>query len=143
MLQMMSALAFQNGNALLAVGHSEEAIIEYDKAIALKPDAAEAYSNKGLDLHSLSRYEEAVVEYNKAISMRPNDAPMYYNKGDRLRELGRYEEATLEHNIVISLNPSYISDKQLGNSDMSQLPEINDIEFLSNLFGETHLQEEA
>jgi Flp pilus assembly protein TadD len=31
----------------------------YDKAIHLKPDYAESWSNKGVTLHELKRYDEA------------------------------------------------------------------------------------
>jgi predicted O-linked N-acetylglucosamine transferase (SPINDLY family) len=50
----------------------EEALQHYDKALSLKPDYAEAYSNKGNTLNELKRYEEALQYYDKALSLKPD-----------------------------------------------------------------------
>ena len=52
----------------------------YNKAISLKPDYAEAYSNRGVALKELNRLDEALASYDKAISLKPDYAEGYYNK---------------------------------------------------------------
>ena len=49
-----------------------EALASYDKAIALKPDYAEAHNNRGNALRDLKRPEEALASYDKAIALKPD-----------------------------------------------------------------------
>ena len=63
----------------------EEALASYDKAIALKPDYAEAYSNRGNALRDLKRLEDALASYDKAIALKPDFAEAYNNRGNALR----------------------------------------------------------
>ena len=44
------------------------------KAIALKPDHADAYNNRGVALQDLKRPEEALASYDKAIALKPDFA---------------------------------------------------------------------
>ena len=43
----------------------EEALQAYDQALALKPDFAEAHSNRGNALYDLGRLEEALMPMTK------------------------------------------------------------------------------
>ena len=47
-------------------------IHSYDRAIALKPDYADAYSNRGTALKDLKRPEEALASYDRAIALKPD-----------------------------------------------------------------------
>ena len=59
-----------------------EALASYDMAIALKPDFAEAYSNRGNALWDLQRPVEALASYDKAIALKPDYAEAYDNRGN-------------------------------------------------------------
>ena len=56
------------GNALKEQGKLEEAIEAYNKALAIKPDYAEAYNNMGNALQEQNKLEEAIEAYNKALA---------------------------------------------------------------------------
>ena len=58
-----------------------EALASYDKAIALKADFAEAFSNRGNVLKVLKRLDEALASHEKAISLRVDYAEAHYNLG--------------------------------------------------------------
>ena len=49
-----------------------DALASYDRAIALKPDYAEAYNNRGNALTDLKRLAEALASYDKAIALKPD-----------------------------------------------------------------------
>ena len=49
----------------------------YDKAIALKPDYAEAHNNRGNALMDLKRPAEALASYDKAIALKPDFEFLY------------------------------------------------------------------
>ena len=47
----------------------------YDRAIALKPDYTDAYSNRGNALLELKQYDAALQSFDKAIGLRPDFPP--------------------------------------------------------------------
>ena len=60
--------------ALHKLKRFDDALASYDRAIALAPDYAEAYANRGVTLEELKRFDEAVASYDRAIALRPDDA---------------------------------------------------------------------
>ncbi len=84
-----------------------DALASYDKAISLKPDYAEAHSNRGLALGSLNRPAEALTSYDKAISLKPDYAEAYSNRGLALVNLNRPADALASYDKAISLKPDY------------------------------------
>ena len=67
------------GNALQEQGKLEEAIEAYNKALAIKPDYAEAYYNMGNALKEQGKLEEAIEAYNKALAIKPDNAEAMEN----------------------------------------------------------------
>jgi len=65
---------------LNALGHYEEAIASYDKAIEFKPDYHEAWSNRGTALSALGQKEAAIASHDKALELKPDYANAHYNK---------------------------------------------------------------
>ena len=70
----------------------DEALASYDKALALKPNYAEAIYNRGVALQDLKRFDEALASYD-AIALKPDYAEAYNNRGNALLELKRPDEA--------------------------------------------------
>ena len=90
-----------------ALGRYEEAIVDYDEAVRLRPDYAEAHNNRGNVHHALGRYEEAIADYDEAIRLQPDDATAYNNRGKAHANLGWYEEAITDYDEAIRLQPDY------------------------------------
>ena len=83
----------------------ETAIDAYDRAIRLKPDYAEAYSNRGVAKSDLGRHDEAIADYDEAIRLKPDYAEVYSNLGDAKNDLGWYEDAIADCDKAIRLKP--------------------------------------
>ncbi len=83
----------------------EAGILAYDKAIRLKPDLMEAYTNRGNVNVALDRYVEAIADYDEAISLKSDDKA-YSNRGVAKAELGQYEAAIADHDEAIRQNPN-------------------------------------
>lgn len=81
------------GMSLSALGRREEAIICYDKALAIDAGEAKIWSNKGFDLQQLGRHGEALKCYEKALTIAPQLDGVWSNKGSCLDAMGRFEEA--------------------------------------------------
>ena len=55
------------GATLQGQGKLQEAVASFDRAIQLKPDYPDAYSNRGIALEQLGQPDEALKSYDKAI----------------------------------------------------------------------------
>ena len=56
----------------------------YDRAVALRPDFAEAHCNRGILLYDLRRLDEALASYDKAIALKPDLAAAHCTRGNAL-----------------------------------------------------------
>ena len=56
----------ERGKAEFVNGLYDEAIIQYDLAIQIKPDFAEAYYNRGVAREALGRFTEARQDFDRA-----------------------------------------------------------------------------
>jgi tetratricopeptide (TPR) repeat protein len=83
------------------------AMEDYNKAIELDPNYADAYYNRGLAHYDLKEYERAIEDYNKAIELDPNYVNAYYNRGLAYYYLMQYERAIEDYNKTIELDPNY------------------------------------
>ncbi len=107
-LQPDYAIAYYNrANALKDLKRHEEALADFDKAIAHKPDYAKACNNRGNALSDLGRYAEAIASYDKAIALTPNYADAHNNRGNALTQLRRFPEALASYDKALALKPDY------------------------------------
>ena len=98
------------------LGRLEQAVSSFTKALQIKPDYAEAYSNLGSALNDLGRPEEAVANYNKALQIRPDFAEAHNNLGNARNNLGKLEEAVSSFTKAVQIKPDYAeAHYNLGN----------------------------
>ncbi len=93
------------GQILADMGRREEAVKEFDKAVALFPDDAGTHARRGAALHILGRFEEALQAYEEALKCDPNESLAKCGKGDILARKGRMEAARQCYREVLDLNP--------------------------------------
>jgi len=60
-------------------GEYDQAISDFDKAIAINPRYMTAYNNRGVIYRLKGQYDRAILDFNKAIEMNPLDAEGYNN----------------------------------------------------------------
>ena len=63
-LSLLALIAAQQGDFA-------RARFTYDRIIAIKPDVADAYSNRGVSLAELNRPEEALADFDQAVAIDP------------------------------------------------------------------------
>ena len=85
----------------------DEALASHERTIALKPDHAEAYNNRGIVLFELGRLDEALASYARAIALKPNYAEAHSNRGACLFDLGRLDEALASCEKAVALKPDH------------------------------------
>ena len=52
-----------------------------DRAVAIWPDYATAWFNRGIALNRAGRNEEAIGSYDRALALDPDDAGIWLNRG--------------------------------------------------------------
>lgn len=65
---------YNDGNDLYKIKKFQEALEKFTAAIALKPNYANAYNNRGLVKVQLKDTSGAIADYTKAIELKPNMA---------------------------------------------------------------------
>jgi stress-induced-phosphoprotein 1 len=76
-LDSSNHIYFSNRSAAyLSKGDGENALLDADKCVTIKPDWAKSYSRKGAALHQLSRLQEALEVYKLGLEACPNDSSL-------------------------------------------------------------------
>ncbi len=95
------------GVVALQSGANEDAIDLIDRAIAIKPDVAAFYCNRGNGFQELKQFERAVASYDQAISRDPSYADAFFNRGNALRALRQPQQALASFDQAIAIKPAY------------------------------------
>ena len=119
------ALAHLNlGNALLEIpSRMPEAISEYQRAVRIYPNYAEAHNNLGAILLQSGRTTEAVAEYQAAVRLDPDYPDAHSNLGAALSRIpGRLPEAVAELETAVRLDPENARRRAALGSLLLQMP---------------------
>ena len=93
------------GYALFQKGKVEDAIAQYQKALEINPDYAEACNNLGNALLRQGKVDEAIGLLQKALQLKPDYAEACVNLGNALLQLGKADEAIAQLQRALQLNP--------------------------------------
>jgi len=72
-----------------------EAINDYNKALELRPEYPEAYSNRGATLFEMGKHREAIADFNAAISLKDGYITAISNRGSAKAMLANIEARDL------------------------------------------------
>jgi Tfp pilus assembly protein PilF len=93
------------GMAYVEEGQLEEAIIEFEEAIRLDPDHADAHLKLGTAYHKQGKLEEAIAAYKKVVELDPDSATAHSNLGLAYYDQGRLDEAIAAYKKAVELDP--------------------------------------
>jgi serine/threonine protein kinase len=85
----------------------EEALLAYQRALAIDPHYAFAWIGRGIALRNLKRYEESLQAQERAIQLSPDNAAAYNNLSLVLNDLKRYRESLVFSQRALELNANY------------------------------------
>jgi tetratricopeptide (TPR) repeat protein len=105
-LSILSRSYTMRGNAYKTI-NTEQAIVDFNFAIKLKPDYAPAYFYRGQFFKNIGKHEEALKDYTKVIDLSPDNEIAYNSRAILLGIMGKQEEALDDYTKAIELNSSY------------------------------------
>jgi tetratricopeptide (TPR) repeat protein len=88
---------------MVELGIIDEAFKYFDRGIAVEPDYATIYHNKGWLLNNIGRHNEAIKCFKKALCLEPDRAVTYDNLADALYNLGDKTAAIRAYKKVLAL----------------------------------------
>jgi tetratricopeptide (TPR) repeat protein/S1-C subfamily serine protease len=88
-------------------GKVDLALADYNKALALNPNDADACNNRGLLYYNQGKVDLALADYNQALELDPNNVDAYNNRGNLYDDQGKVDLALPDYNQAIVLNPKY------------------------------------
>ncbi|MBF2064182.1 MAG: tetratricopeptide repeat protein [Calothrix sp. C42_A2020_038] len=131
-------LFYQKGVDKYEQENYKAAITNFNKAIDINPDYAQAYNRRGDAYYRLGEYQKSQADSSMAIRLNPEDANSYYDRGFSLYSLGNYNGAIADYNQAIKLEPknanayyarglarNKINEKQAAFEDFSQAIALN------------------
>ncbi len=99
---------FWFGFVVYAQGRDESAIECFSRAIALKPDFAEAYNNRGIVWMRRGDADRAASDFTEAIRIKPDYAAPMVSRGQIWYGKGSSEKAVADYTEAIRLDPKSI-----------------------------------
>jgi len=96
---------FNYANVLRALDKTDDALAWLAKTIALSPNFADAYLNRGAILIARQELHGAIAEFDRAIAIAPSSAA-FANRGSAFKQLGQLAEAYDSYRRAIELAPS-------------------------------------
>ena len=103
-----SAIDYNNrGLMYLQLGEYEQAMADFNWAIALNPQLDRAYNNRANCQAMLGNLDKAIADYEIALDLNPYNQRVWINQGITLRELGEYELALETFEIALVIAEQY------------------------------------
>jgi protein O-mannosyl-transferase len=93
-------------------GQMDEALSQFQKAVLLEPDAAEAYDHLGITFFNKGQLDEAIRQFGKALRLNPDYADAHYNLGVLFYQQGRTDHASRQFQETIRLKPDHAEAHQ-------------------------------
>jgi tetratricopeptide (TPR) repeat protein len=98
---------------------------DFEKALKIRKDYAEAYVNLGTCKYAMKDYPGALADFNQATRFNATLFQAHLNKGNTFNQMGHPEKALNEFNAVLKLNPSFWQGYQLRGEIKAVLKEYD------------------
>ncbi len=97
------------GHTLMVKALYDQALADFDQAIALAPESASAYNHRGLVYRKMENLARAIEDYTKAITLNPVYALAYSNRGHAHESMGHTSKAVADFSRALLLDGSLTS----------------------------------
>jgi tetratricopeptide (TPR) repeat protein len=114
------------GNAMLSQGRLDEATMQYQKALSLWSDCADANAGLGSVLFQKGQIDQAIVQYQKALEIKPASAETHNNLGYCFLQKGQLDQAIVQFQSAVRFRPDSAAFHNILANALYQKGEIRD-----------------
>ena len=90
-----------------AIGKLDDAVKNFEKALAIKPDYAEAQYNLGITLRELGQIDDAIKSYEKALAIKHGYPDAHNNLGNIFLERNQLDAAANHFEWAVAFKPDF------------------------------------
>jgi tetratricopeptide (TPR) repeat protein len=102
-------------------GRTEEALVQFQKALKLQPNNPGAHNGLGTALSKRGQWTEAIAYLEEALRLEPDNSEAHNNLGYALFQLGRVPEAVVHCQEALKLQPdNWRAHVSLGSALLEQ-----------------------
>lgn len=98
--------SYDAGQRLMKVARYAQAILSFDRAIALQPDFGEAYLMRARARVALYNVPASLADFTKGIELRPRDPLAYLDRGRAYLQMQKYPETIADATSAIGIESS-------------------------------------
>jgi tetratricopeptide (TPR) repeat protein len=117
--------ALNKGIGLFNKNKSDEAIVEFLKALELNPNNTAVRNWMGAAYQRMNKHDKAVEIYEQVIELDPNYSEAHNNLGFSYQQLQDYEKAENEYKRALELKPGFV-EARFNLACVLQLEKKND-----------------
>ena len=93
--ELVSRALGNRGNARSRQGKLQDALEDYNRSIAMTPEAPDPLLNRGVLHETMRDFDLALQDYRRVLDLNPSDAAAYNNIGNTQMQIGQYAEAVV------------------------------------------------
>jgi beta-barrel assembly-enhancing protease len=111
------------GEAYLQAKRFAEAILDFDKALALAPDNSNYLFSRGNAKTGARNFDAAIADYASSIRLNPRFTAAFAGRANAFREMGDTAAALRDYDAALAINPRYVAalfGRGLVHSDMQR-----------------------
>lgn len=105
---LLAHLLNSRGMAQESLENFEQAKADYNNAIEINPEYANAYNNRGNIKAKQADYKGAIKDYNRAVQLSPQLVEAYCNRGLAKESLGDHYQALEDFDRAVELDSEYV-----------------------------------
>lgn len=104
---LLARIYGNRGVALRNLNDDQQAIVDFDRAIALEPKRFWYYANRGITYRAMRQYEQALKDFNMALSLNDTLDWVYAARGEVYRHQKMYDKALADFDRAIEIDAEY------------------------------------